>query len=97
MYGTNTAENTKIEVEVKTPEEAEEAAKCGIDIIMLDNMNYEQMKKSISIINGKAKIEMSGNVDEKKLKDICGLKIDFISIGALTHSVRAFDLSMNIL
>jgi nicotinate-nucleotide pyrophosphorylase (carboxylating) len=91
------AKKYKIEVEVKTIEEANEALKCGVDIIMLDNMNHEQMKKAVSIINGKAKIEVSGNIDEIKLKEISDLKIDFVSIGALTHSVKAFDLSMKIL
>ncbi len=86
----------KIEIEVKTGEEADEAVKCGVDVIMLDNMNDEQIKKSISIINCKAKIEVSGNMDEARLKEISNLNIDFISIGALTHSVKAFDLSMKI-
>jgi nicotinate-nucleotide pyrophosphorylase (carboxylating) len=86
----------KVEVEAKTLEEADEAAKCGVDVIMLDNMNNDLTKRAISIINGKAKIEVSGNIDEARLKEISDLKIDFISIGALTHSVKAFDLSMKI-
>jgi nicotinate-nucleotide pyrophosphorylase (carboxylating) len=86
----------RIEVEAKTFEEASEAAKCVVDVIMLDNMNNDQMKKAINIINGKTKIEVSGNLDEARLKEISGLKIDFVSIGALTHSVKAFDLSMKI-
>jgi nicotinate-nucleotide pyrophosphorylase (carboxylating) len=86
----------KIEVEAKTGEEANEASKCGVDVIMLDNMNKVLMKKAISIISSKAKIEVSGNLDEERLKEISDLKIDFVSIGALTHSVKAFDLSMKI-
>jgi nicotinate-nucleotide pyrophosphorylase (carboxylating) len=84
----------KVEVETKTPEEAAEASKCKVDIIMLDNMNYDLMKKVIRIINGKSKIEVSGNITKERLKEISGLKVDFVSIGALTHSVKSFDLSM---
>lgn len=84
----------KLEVEVRTPEEAKEALKSGADIIMLDNMDKETMVKVTSSINSKAKIEVSGNMDESKLHEISELKIDFVSIGALTHSVNAFDLSM---
>ncbi|MBN2402426.1 MAG: carboxylating nicotinate-nucleotide diphosphorylase [Spirochaetes bacterium] len=91
------AKKYKVEVEAKTPDEAAEAARCEADIIMLDNMDKDTMKKSISKINNKAKIEVSGNIDEIRLKEISDLKIDYVSIGALTHSVKAFDLSMKIL
>ncbi|MFH0975673.1 MAG: carboxylating nicotinate-nucleotide diphosphorylase [Spirochaetota bacterium] len=84
----------KVEVEVKTPEEAAEASRCKVDIIMLDNMNTDLMKKAIGSINGKPKIEISGNITKDRLKEISALKIDFVSIGALTHSVKSFDLSM---
>lgn len=84
----------KLEVEVRTPEEAKEAAKSGADIIMLDNMDKATMGKVISSINSKAKIEVSGNIDEAKLGEISELKIDYVSMGMLTHSVDAFDLSM---
>lgn len=84
----------KLEVEVRTPEEAKEAAKSGADIIMLDNMDKATMGKVISSINSKAKIEVSGNIDEAKLGEISELKIDYVSMGMLTHSVYAFDLSM---
>ena len=84
----------KLEVEVRTPEEAKEAAKSGADIIMLDNMDKATMGKVISSINSKAKIEVSGNIDEAKLGEISELKIDYVSMGMLTHSVNAFDLSM---
>ena len=84
----------KLEVEVRTPEEAKEAAKSGADIIMLDNMDKATMGKVISSINSKAKIEVSGNIDEAKLGEISELKIDYVSMGMLTHSVNAFDLSI---
>ncbi|MFC1669637.1 carboxylating nicotinate-nucleotide diphosphorylase [Spirochaetota bacterium] len=84
----------KIEVETTNIEEVLEAVESKAHIIMLDNMDRKKMEESISLINGRAQIEVSGNIDEDKIIDISDLKIDFISIGALTHSVRAFDLSM---
>ena len=85
-----------IEVEVKTMEEVEEALNNKVDIIMLDNMNVEIMKQAINKINGKAKIEISGGVTFEVLGEISKLGVDFISIGALTHSAAAVDISMNI-
>jgi len=61
---------------------------------MLDNMELSVMKAAVTIIHKRAKIEVSGNVDEEKLKEVTALDIDYVSMGALTHSVRAFDLSM---
>lgn len=84
----------KVEVEVTDAAEAREAAEAGADIIMLDNMDRERMREAIGIIAGRAKIEVSGNMDEARVREVADLAIDFISIGALTHSVRAFDLSM---
>ncbi|HSV96189.1 MAG TPA: carboxylating nicotinate-nucleotide diphosphorylase [Spirochaetota bacterium] len=84
----------KVEVEVTTTSEAREAADAGADIIMLDNMERELMREAIEIIGGRSKIEVSGNMDEGRIRETAELAIDFISIGALTHSVRAFDLSM---
>ena len=85
-----------IEVEVKTMEEVEEALNNKVDIIMLDNMNIEIMKQAIQKINGKAKIEISGGVTYESLAEISKIGADFISIGALTHSAAAVDISMNI-
>jgi len=90
-------EKYKIEVETTSITEVEQAVKAGADIIMLDNMNREMMKESIDIINKKAKIEISGNMDIDKIREIMDLNVDYISIGALTHSVEAFDLSMKFL
>ena len=85
-----------IEVEVKTMGEVEEALDNNVDIIMLDNMNIEIMKQAINKINGKAKIEISGGVTYERLGEISKIGADFISVGALTHSSAAVDISMNI-
>ena len=90
------AKDNIIEVEVKTMEEVEEALDNNADIIMLDNMNIEIMKQAINKINGKAKIEISGGVTYERLGEISKIGADFISIGALTHSAAAVDISMNI-
>lgn len=87
----------KIEVEATTVDEAKEAADSGVDIIMLDNMDRETIKKSINIIKKRAKIEISGNMTEERIKEISDLKINYISVGGLTHSVKAFDFSMRFL
>lgn len=84
----------QIEVETGTLDEVREALEAKIDIIMLDNMDKALMQQSLDIIQGTVKVEVSGNMDKERIKDIRDLKIDFISLGALTHSVRAFDLSM---
>jgi nicotinate-nucleotide pyrophosphorylase (carboxylating) len=84
----------RIEVEATTLDEVREALDSGADIIMLDNIDRETMQEACELIRGKAKIEISGNMDEEKIGSIMDLKVDYISIGALTHSVKAFDLSM---
>ena len=85
-----------IEVEVKTIEEVEEAINNNVDIIMLDNMDVTIMKQAIKKINGRAKIEISGGITYEKLGELSNIGADFISIGALTHSASAIDISMNI-
>ena len=90
------ANDNIIEVEVKNMEEVDEALNNNVDIIMLDNMNIEIMKQAINKINGKAKIEISGGVTYERLEEISKIGADFISIGALTHSAAAVDISMNI-
>ena len=90
------ANDNIIEVEVKNMEEVDEALNNNVDIIMLDNMNIEIMKQAINKINGKAKIEISGGVTYERLGEISKIGADFISIGALTHSAAAVDISMNI-
>ena len=86
----------KIEVETTTIDEVKEALSVGADIIMLDNMDNNTMRECVKIINGHAKVEASGNMTIERLKEVAATGVDFISIGALTHSVVALDISMNI-
>lgn len=86
----------KIEVETRTLAEVEEAVAVGADIIMLDNMDNETMKRAVEIVDGKALLEASGNLTKERLKSVAELGVDILSIGALTHSVTAFDISMKI-
>ena len=83
-----------VEVEAATLDEVREAVSSGATIIMLDNMDKEMMQTAVGIIQRKARIEVSGNIDESRIKQIRELPVDFISMGSLTHSVTAFDLSM---
>ncbi|MBN1768920.1 MAG: carboxylating nicotinate-nucleotide diphosphorylase [Prolixibacteraceae bacterium] len=92
----NIGENIKIEVETTTIDEVHEALNAGADIIMLDNMNNETMKKAVNIIAGRAKVEASGNMTLKRVKEVAATGVDYISIGALTHSVIALDISQKI-
>ena len=84
----------KIEIEVEDLKGVEEAVKAGADIIMLDNMDIETTKEAIKIINKKAIIECSGNVDITNINRFKGLEIDYISSGAITHSAKILDLSL---
>lgn len=84
----------KIEVEVEDLKGVEEAVAAGADIIMLDNMDIETTKKAIKIINKKAIIECSGNIDITNINRFKGLKIDYVSSGAITHSAKILDLSL---
>ena len=86
----------KIEVEVRTFEELKEALDCGCEIIMLDNMSTEDMKKAVEITAGRAKLEASGNITLDNLRETALTGVDIISLGALTHSVKCFDISMRI-
>ncbi|WP_099187609.1 carboxylating nicotinate-nucleotide diphosphorylase [Tepidibacter mesophilus] len=90
----NTSFVRKIEVEVESIEEVKEALSVGVEIIMLDNMSIENMKEAVRIIDGKAIIEASGNVSIDKIRSIAQTGVDYISCGALTHSVKALDISM---
>lgn len=86
----------KIEVEVRDFNELDLALKAGADVIMLDNMSCEQMKEAVKIINGRAKTEASGNITLDNIAEVAKTGVDIISLGALTHSVKAFDISMKI-
>ena len=84
----------KIEIEVEDLKGVEEAVRAGADIIMLDNMDIETIKKAIKIINKQAIIECSGNVDITNINRFKGLEIDYISSGAITHSAKILDFSL---
>lgn len=84
----------KVEVETETLEQVKEALSAGADIIMLDNMSYEMMAEAVKLIDGKAVTEASGNMGERDLKAVAETGVDLISIGALTHSVKALDISL---
>lgn len=86
----------KIEVETTTLDEVREAISVGADVIMLDNMDCPTMTEGVNIIAGAAKVEASGNMNLSRVKEVAATGVDFISIGALTHSVTALDISMNI-
>ncbi len=84
----------QIEVETRNIEEVKEALQCGVNVIMLDNMSSDEMKKACELVNGKAKTEASGNVTLENIRAVAETGVDIISLGALTHSVTAFDISM---
>lgn len=84
----------KIEVEVENQKMVEEAVEAGADIIMLDNMDTEALKEAIAYIDGRAEIEVSGNVTKENIARLVELGVDFISSGALTHSAPIMDISL---
>lgn len=86
----------KIEVETRDLDEVKQALESGADIIMLDNMDCDTMKKAVEIVNGKALLEASGGITHDTLREVAETGVDIISIGAITHSVQAFDISMRI-
>ncbi|MBR5496881.1 MAG: carboxylating nicotinate-nucleotide diphosphorylase [Clostridia bacterium] len=86
----------KIEVETRTLDEVREAVSAGADIIMLDNMTLEQMQEAVEIIDGRALTEASGNVTLDNIRTVAQAGVNIISMGAITHSVKAFDISMKI-
>jgi nicotinate-nucleotide pyrophosphorylase (carboxylating) len=85
-----------IEVETTTLEQVQEAIDAKADIIMLDNMDNETMKKGVELIAGRAKVEASGNMTLERLREVAATGVDYISIGALTHSVSALDISQRL-
>jgi len=86
----------KIEVETEMLEQVREALSAGADIIMLDNMSTELMAQSVKLIGKRALVEASGNMDEKDLREVAATGVDFISVGALTHSVHPLDISLKL-
>lgn len=84
----------QIEVETRNLDEVREALECGVNVIMLDNMSLDEMTEACKLVDGKAKTEASGNVTLDNIRAVAETGVDIISLGALTHSVHAFDISM---
>lgn len=84
----------QIEVETRNLAEVQEAVDCGVNVIMLDNMDCLTMAEAVKLVNGRAKLEASGNITLDNIAEVAKTGIDIISLGALTHSVQAFDISM---
>ncbi len=87
----------EIEVETRSLEDVAAALELGVERILLDNMSLEQMRAAVQLSQGRAKLEASGNVDLPRVRQIAETGVDYISIGALTHSVKVFDVSMKVL
>lgn len=87
---------TKVELEVRNLDELHQALNAGVDVIMLDNMGCEMMKEAVEITAGRALLEASGGITNETLRAVAETGVDIISIGALTHSVKAFDISLKI-
>ncbi|MGN1051072.1 MAG: carboxylating nicotinate-nucleotide diphosphorylase [Acutalibacteraceae bacterium] len=87
---------TKIELEVRNLEELREALEAGVDVIMLDNMDNDTMREAVKITAGRCLLEASGGITEETIRGVAETGVDIISIGALTHSVKAFDISLKI-
>jgi nicotinate-nucleotide pyrophosphorylase (carboxylating) len=86
----------KLEIEVETPEQAEEAAAAGADVIMLDNMGPETIREAVRRIGGRALVEVSGGVTRDTIAALAADGVDIVSVGALTHSAVAVDISMTV-
>jgi nicotinate-nucleotide pyrophosphorylase (carboxylating) len=93
----NVPHTLKIEIEVENLEQLQEALQAGADIIMLDNMDIATMEVAVKLVAGRALLEASGGVNEENLRAIAATGVDFISVGALTHSVKSLDISFNII
>lgn len=94
---TKIPKSIKIEVETTNLDQVKEALEADVDIIMLDNMSSKLMKEAVELINGRAKIEASGNMTLKRIRKVAGTGVNYISIGAITHSVKALDISQRII
>jgi len=92
----NAPHTLKIEIEVTTVAEAGEAVEAGADIVMLDNMSVEEMRRAVKSVGGRVLIEASGGVNLDNVKSVAETGVDLISVGALTHSVKALDISLEL-
>ena len=90
----NAGHMLQIEVETRNLDEVREALDCGVNVIMLDNMDCPTMAQAVKLAAGKAKLEASGNITMENIREVAETGVDIISLGALTHSVTAFDISM---
>ena len=96
MVRENLTKQMSIEVECDNLSQVAESLLAKVDIIMLDNMNLEQIKKAVELIAGKAKIEVSGGMNLSVIKKVARTGVDYISVGALTHSVKAVDIGLDV-
>lgn len=87
----------RIEVEVENLDEVREAVECNVDIIMLDNMDFETLKKAVEIIGSSSLVEASGGVNEDNIRQFAETGVRFVSMGSLTHSSRALDISLDVI
>ncbi len=94
---TKVSHMVKIEVEIRSVSELEEAIAAGADVVLLDNMSNEDMTEAVRISSGRVLLEASGNMSLERVHDVAKTGVDLISVGALTHSVRALDLSLRAL
>ena len=85
-----------IEIEARTVEEMEEALALGVERILLDNMSLDELRRAVGLCAGRAELEASGKVSLNNVCAIAETGVDFISVGALTHSAKAFDLSLRL-
>lgn len=92
-----TAQHTfKIEVECETMEQVQEALDCGVEVIMFDNMDLDEMVEGLKLVNGRAMIEASGGINEQTIVPIAETGVDIISSGDITHSIQAVDISLDV-
>ncbi len=96
MLKENLPVTTKIEVEVETMEQVTEALSTNVDIIMLDNMSPQEMQQAVKLIDGKALVEASGGINMERIEVIAASGVDYISVGALTHSIQSLDISLEL-
>ncbi len=93
----NVGEDFSVEVETKTMEQVKEAVSCGVDVIMLDNMDVREIEEAVGLIDRRALVEVSGGVTLENVKGMARSGVDFISVGALTHSAPCLDISFDVL
>lgn len=97
-YRNQTGKALEIEVEARSLKEVEQALQAGgTDIILLDNMSVDTLKQAVALIGGRCRTEASGGITETNLREVAGTGVDYISMGALTHSVRSLDLSLKVI